>query len=400
MRKSLVVACLVLGVVAAATATGIVSAWTRAQDVRAHLARGETRLRLANPAGARLALYRAGSDLEATRQLPAPGPETWLTRESHFIEASLGPARWHVPIPLSGFNLGPDPGGSFAVTLRAPGPAVPPAAGTRSSRFLQVPAGHFAIGDRKNPSESHYVWVGAFHLGAFEVTNGEYRRFLRDSHGYDWRPNWTEAGWDWKTSSASQATAWLEASHPEYGRFGRDDLPVVLVTWYEANAYAHWLTARFGNGAWLFRLPTEAEWEKAARGPDSFDYGLGMTLSEPQAHLYNWKKNPGAEVTLVGVSETQETYRPNRFGVYHASGNAAEWTQSVHRPYNRERPYRAEDGRNEDATPGMRVTRGGSWYSANTVRLHLAYREEFQPELSSNDLGFRIAAVRLPAPTR
>ena len=164
----------------------------------------------------------------------------------------------------------------------------------------------------------------------------------------------------------------------------------MLVTWYEANAYCRWLTRRLGGGRWLFRMPTEAEWEKAARGPDGFDYGLGMELSEPQSPLYNWKKNPGAEVTLVGPGETG--FRPNRYGISHASGNAREWTQSVFRRYGADHPYR-DDDRNADDTPGMRVTRGGSWYSASSVRLRLAYREEFQPELSSDDLGFRIAAV-------
>jgi formylglycine-generating enzyme required for sulfatase activity len=117
-----------------------------------------------------------------------------------------------------------------------------------------------------------------------------------------------------------------------------------------------------------------------------------MELSEPQAALYKWRKNPGAAVTLVGAGETRRRYRPNRYGVYHASGNAREWTQSVFRHYNAGRPCR-EDDRNLDDGPGQRVTRGGSWYSASAVRLHLAYREEFQPELSSDDLGFRIVAV-------
>jgi formylglycine-generating enzyme required for sulfatase activity len=117
-----------------------------------------------------------------------------------------------------------------------------------------------------------------------------------------------------------------------------------------------------------------------------------MELSEPQAGHYNWRKNPGAEVTLVGVDETRRSYRANRYGVYHASGNAREWTQSVFHPYNTEHPYQ-DDGRNDDEAPGMRVTRGGSWYSASAVRLRLDYREEFQPELSSDDLGFRIVAV-------
>jgi formylglycine-generating enzyme required for sulfatase activity len=64
----------------------------------------------------------------------------------------------------------------------------------------------------------------------------------------------------------------------------------------------------------------------------------------------------------------------------------------VFRTYSAAHPYR-DDDRNRDDTPGLRVTRGGSWYSASAVRLHLAYREEFQPELSSDDLGFRVAAV-------
>jgi formylglycine-generating enzyme required for sulfatase activity len=81
--------------------------------------------------------------------------------------------------------------------------------------------------------------------------------------------------------------------------------------------------------------------------------------------------------------------------VYHASGNAAEWTRSLSQPYNWRQPYK-EDDRNNEETSGMRVTRGGSWYSATTSRLGLMYREEFQPELSSDDLGFRVVAVRLP----
>jgi formylglycine-generating enzyme required for sulfatase activity len=124
-----------------------------------------------------------------------------------------------------------------------------------------------------------------------------------------------------------------------------------------------------------------------------------MVLSEPQAGLYNWRKNPDATVTLVDYEATRLGYRANRYGVYHASGNAREWTQSVFRPYGRTRPY-ADDDRNLDDTPGLRVTRGGSWYSASAVRLQLAYREEFQPELSSDDLGFRVAAVLGAAPSR
>jgi formylglycine-generating enzyme required for sulfatase activity len=233
-------------------------------------------------------------------------------------------------------------------------------------------------------------------MAAFEVTNGEFRRFLGAADGYDDRSNWTADGWSWRGTGASQVTARLEASHADYRRFGLDDQPLVSVTWYEAHAYCRWLTRRLGADRWVFRLPTEAEWEKAARGPDSFDYGLGSTLSEPESGLYNWKKNPGADVTLVGWADTRKAYAPNRYGLYHASGNAAEWLRSAARPVTRAQPYEEHDGRNEDEGTADRVARGGSWYSASAVRLYLAYREEFPPNLSSNDLGFRIAAVLMP----
>jgi formylglycine-generating enzyme required for sulfatase activity len=213
-----------------------------------------------------------------------------------------------------------------------------------------------------------------------------------DPAGYASRASWTADGWAWKSATRSEVTARLLPADARYARFGRDELPVTLASWHEASAYCRWLTRRLGGGRWLYRMPTEAEWEKAARGPDGFDYGLGMELSESTSGLYNWRKNPGAATTLVGLAETLERYRRNRYGVFHASGNAREWTQSTFRHYNASHPYR-EDDRNHDDAAGLRVTRGGSWYSASAVRLQLAYREEVQPELASDDLGFRVAAV-------
>jgi formylglycine-generating enzyme required for sulfatase activity len=357
-----------------------------------HQARGETELRILNPAGAAPALFRAGETLEAAGAVPLPEGECWLPAGRYFVEANTGSDRQLFPVTVEHDTGGPEDGSVWTVTVRRLGAEPPPRLDEGVPPFVFIPGGYFTIGDRHNPGQRHAVWVHSFHLASFEVTNREFRAFLGDPQGYGDRANWTEAGWSWKSRGGpSQATALLAPSDPRHPRFGRDDLPVVLVTWHEAAAYCRWLTRRRGNGRWLYRMPTEAEWEKAARGPDAFDYGLGMELSERQAGLYNWRKNPGAATTLVGLASTRE-YPPNRYGVFHASGNAREWTQSVFLRYNAAHPYR-EDDRNHAEAAGMRVTRGGSWYSASAVRLQLAYREEFQPELSSDDLGFRLAAV-------
>jgi formylglycine-generating enzyme required for sulfatase activity len=391
----LVMAAVVVAAGAALAATGAFS-FLRAEQRRLararHAAQGETEVRVVNPAGAALALHRAGNSLDDAAPIPLATGETWLSEGRYFLEATTASSRLFFPVTVDGTGEGPEEDGSWTVTVRAPAPQTPPVLDARGPGFVLVPGGPFVIGDRHNPGQPHPVWIPSFYLAAFEVTNGEFRRFLADPRGYDDRANWTAAGWAWKTTGLSQATARLPPTYERYPRFGRDELPVMLVTWFEASAYCRWLTRTLGGGRWLFRMPTEAEWEKAARGPDGFDYGLGMELSEPQAGLYNWRKNPDAAVTLVGFEDTRRGYRPNRYGVYHASGNAREWTQSVFRRYNAERPWR-DDDRDTDEAEGMRVTRGGSWYSASAVRLQLAYREEFQPELSSDDLGFRIAAL-------
>jgi formylglycine-generating enzyme required for sulfatase activity len=120
-----------------------------------------------------------------------------------------------------------------------------------------------------------------------------------------------------------------------------------------------------------------------------------MFISDNETPLYNWKKNPDAVITVVGIQDSYSAYQPNRFGLYHLTGNAVEWTQSTNRPYNRERPY-VDDERNHDDTIGLRVARGGSWYSASIAILYIPYRDAFQPEHSTQDIGFRIVAKLLP----
>ena len=186
-----------------------------------------------------------------------------------------------------------------------------------------------------------------------------------------------------------------DAADADYPRFGRDDLPVVLVSWFEATAYGRWLTRTLGRGRWLYRMPTEGEWEKAARGPDGFDYGLGMELSEPQVRLYNWKKNPGAAVTLVGAGERRLAIARTATASSTRPGTPASGPRASRALTAGWRPIATTTG-TATTLPAYASPRGGSWYSATVSRLALAYREEFQPELPSNDLGFRVAAFALP----
>jgi formylglycine-generating enzyme required for sulfatase activity len=261
--------------------------------------------------------------------------------------------------------------------------------------FLYIPSGNILLGDRLNPREPHYVWLTGFFVAPFELTNGEFREFLKAPDGYNDDANWTEDGKRWKATNTSHSSALLISHAIDYRRFGRDDQPITWVTWYEATAFCKWLTRKIGGQRWLYTLPNEAEWEKVARGPDGLDYALSMTISDQEIPLYNWKKNPDAPVTVSSIHDTPATYSLSRYGAYHMSGNVVEWTQSINRPYNRLQPF-IDDDRNFDGTSGLRVARGGSWYSASIAYLYIPYRDAFQPEHSSQDVGFRIAARALP----
>ncbi len=376
----------------------VLARWTaeRERNEQVHYEREETELIVSNIIDAKISLFKAGKNLaDTTRLTEFNGQRIWLRRGNYFLRAEHGAKFFYVPVPTSGYRSGPDDGGAFIVTLRPLPPIYPPRLFSSLPEFVYIPSGNFLFGDRLNPREPHYLWLTGYFINRFEVTNAEFREFLSDPAGYADEANWTEAGKRWKATKSSQATALLQSADADYERFGQPDQPVVWVNWFEANAYCRWLTKKIGGGRWLFSLPTEAEWEKAARGPDNFDYGLSMFISDAEIPLYNWKKNPDAVVSVVGRQDSYSVYQPNRFGLYHLTGNVVEWTQSINRPFNRERPY-MDDDRNHDNTAGLRVARGGSWYSASIAILYIPYRDTFQPEHSTQDIGFRLIARALP----
>ena len=366
----------------------------RAEQLR--FERGETELVLSNLARVPIQLFKAGKNFGDARPVTSfNGERIWLPAGDYFLKASYPSREVFYPAPIAGYRRGPDADGSFVITIRTLPDETPPSTSAIRDNWALIPSGNFLFGSRQNPRESHYVWLPVFFIARFEVTNAEFAEFLSDARGYASDSNWTAAGRAWKAANLSKTSAALKPAGAEYKRFGQPDQPVTGVTWFEAQAYCGWLTKKFGRGRWLFSLPSEAEWEKAARGPDCLDFALSRSLSDGEVNLYNWKKNPGAEITVVGAGASQTNYQPNRYGIYHLSGNVVEWTNSVARPFNRERPY-VDAERNREDVNEARVARGGSWYSASIALLYIPYRDSFQPEVSNHDLGFRIVARPLP----
>jgi formylglycine-generating enzyme required for sulfatase activity len=389
------VAAIAILVILVGIAIGL-SEYTKNKNLeRQHFKQQETKFVVSSTLNISAALFRSGSNLSDCKKiLDLKDHELWLPPGNYFLDVKLAEGKsYFFPVPVSGYQSGPDEG-AFAITIRDKTETAPKLLND-IPEYAYVPAGHFLFGDRINPQEPHYVWLTSYYIGRFEVSNLEFQQFIQDPSGYDDLKNWNTAGTQWKQNNQNRSSALLKPTDADYSRFGQPDQPVTNVSWYEASAYCKWLTRKIGGTKWLFSLPSEAEWEKAARGPDGFDYGLGMKLSDDEVALYNWKKNPTAEVTVVGNSESGKKFRPNRYGLYHASGNVVEWTTSVFLPFNRSKPY-DEYQRNRDDLNGQRVARGGSWYSASIALLYLAYRDAFQPDIRNHDLGFRIVAKQLP----
>jgi formylglycine-generating enzyme required for sulfatase activity len=227
--------------------------------------------------------------------------------------------------------------------------------------------GYFA---REQPQ--HTVTLPDYSIGKYPVTVGEYLPFV-DKTGYLDRRHWTEAGWEWRDEGGVVKPALWDDK-----RWTSDErLPVVGVSWYEAYAYCRWLSEVTGRD---YRLPTEAEWEKAARGADGRLYPWGDVFDAARC---NTRVSGLERTTVVGQ------YSPggdSPYGCAEMVGNVSEWTLSQYRSY----PHDADDGRDDPAGEAERVTRGGSWHSP-AIRARAAARGYNDPFFADDDLGFRYA---------
>jgi formylglycine-generating enzyme required for sulfatase activity len=230
--------------------------------------------------------------------------------------------------------------------------------------MVYVIGGEFQMGGDEgadNEAPAHSIRVEPFYIDRYPVTNEEYKRFI-DATGHPvpcYSAEWAEPrDYNWDPEKRTP---------PE----GKEKHPVVLVSWEDARAYAAWAGKR---------LPTEAEWERAARGTDGRRWPWGNEFIE---NLCNTKETNINSTSPVG-HYSPEGDSPEGCG--DMVGNVWEWTSSLFRPY----PYDANDGRESQEADGWRVLRGGSWRNdLDRARCTARLDGDF---LFFNNVGFRCAA--------
>jgi len=227
-----------------------------------------------------------------------------------------------------------------------------------------------AYDDEKQQRE---IYLDDFWIGKYPVTNEEFKEFVDDG-GYDKaRKNmWSEEGWQWREEN--------EIFGPEYWhdrKWNGPNFPVVGISWFEAEAYANWLSKRTGH---RYRLPTEAEWEKAARGTKGLKYPWG---DEFDRNLCNSGELGLNRTSPVGIFPEGKS----PYGCFDMAGNVWEWCSDRYDgDYYGKSPGKNPKGPSNGA---YRVFRGGSW-SNFARRCRSAYRLRDDPRFRDRYLGFRI----------
>ncbi|MYB66206.1 formylglycine-generating enzyme family protein [Candidatus Poribacteria bacterium] len=246
--------------------------------------------------------------------------------------------------------------------------------------MVYIPAGEFLMGsDKKEAKKSekpvHNVYTDGFFMDKYLVTNAQFKEFV-DANPQWRKPQPSKDHIDEIYHDGAYLEHWYENNFPR----GKEEHPVTKVSWYAATAYAQWVGKR---------LPTEAEWEKAARGGlEGMQYPWGDTIDTTKAnYLFH-----------IGSTTPVGQYPPNRYGLYDMCGNVWEWCLDAYQT----RFYVKSPSHNpfsdnismenviyyfkEINTP--RVLRGGAWgVDPNGVRV--AVRLKGQPEYTIQTFGFR-----------
>ncbi len=300
-----------------------------------------------------------------------------------------------------------------------PGVGVARDSGLPAIVWVEVPAGSFVMGSREDDREAYddekpqqrLELPYRYWLARYPTTVAQYRCFVDDG-GYEEAHWWTETGWAWRRgkwdSQVEDRTYrdWLGRRPAELRdtpmwwdeQREHPTRPVMGVNWFEAVAFCRWLNDKWQaagcelrvwrngrletrNGLfdkYQARLPTEAEWAKAAWGQEGRRYAWGDEDWEPQRA--NIQETIG-RVTPVGMYPQGAT--PS--GLLDLTGNVWEWTASLYRPY----PYQGDDAWNDPEAEGARVLRGGSWYDIQR-NARCAFRSRYIPGHFFYDVGLRV----------
>lgn len=241
-------------------------------------------------------------------------------------------------------------------------------------QLLEVPAGVFLMGtpvvdlsglaqryggtreSYREESPQHAVHVDAFWIARTPVSNALYAAYVA-------------------ATGATPPLRW-RGTHPPVALL---EHPVVDVTWHDAQAFCAWLNAHW-SGPGRVRLPSEAEWERAARGLDgrSFPWGEPFSLEQANTREAGRATTTPLEAYPAGASP---------IGALDMAGNVWEWTASLDRLY----PYQADDGREDPVAPGRRIMRGGCYANPHGYA-RCACRFRLQPHVCNEFTGFRLAA--------
>lgn len=231
------------------------------------------------------------------------------------------------------------------------------------ANMILIPAGESLMGspagegsDDEHPQ--HRVSLDAFYIYKYQVTNGQFARFVKET-GYKAAGNWKE-----------------------YAKSGRETHPVVNVSWNDASAYCRWAGGR---------LPTEAQWEKAARGTDGRDYPWGNARDGNRCNCYNGPKVSGMADIAGGRGTAPVGSFPSGvspYGVHDMAGNVWEWCSDWYDgSYYQSSPSKNPEG---PGSGSSRIIRGGSWAYGNTDNIRCAFRGGRAQDNWDGYLGFRV----------
>jgi formylglycine-generating enzyme required for sulfatase activity/cytochrome oxidase Cu insertion factor (SCO1/SenC/PrrC family) len=257
--------------------------------------------------------------------------------------------------------------------------------------FISVKGGCYQMGDSfgvggKNERIVHEVCVDDFSIGKYDVTRGDFRKFVDDT-GFRTEAENGGGCYDW-SGKKHERFNWRSVHFPQDDRH-----PVVCVSWNDAVAFAEWLSVKTGK---QYRLPTEAEWEYAARSGGKNEKFAGVS---DQGELQRYANFCDKSCVFVHRTESQDdghkftspvgSYMPNGLGLYDMTGNVLQWVDDWYGDmYYRDSP---KDNPKGPDSGQYRMLRGGSWYM-NPLYIRAAYRTWGTPAVRFDDIGFRLVS--------